>query len=180
MSKSPMRFHVLDGSRVSIDLRAAGLLRSLAHSPTLRVSPEAFEVALANGEAALVAQFRADAIEVPDGMSEGDGDKMRENLKSPDVLDAKRHPTVEFRGRYAGTIEGGTLAGELVVRGRPARVSMPVRVARQWETFAVDASWEGTLTGLGVKPYKALLGAIKLEDWIRLRLEVRFRELPDR
>jgi polyisoprenoid-binding protein YceI len=176
MSELPMRFHVLDGSRVLIDLRAAGLLRSLAHSPTLRVAPESFAVEFVNGEAALVARFRADAIEVPDGMSEGDRDKMRDNLKGPDVLDAKRHPTIEFRGRYAGTTEGGTLSGELVVRGQPTRVAMPVRVARQWETFAADASWEGTLTGLGVKPYKALLGAIKLEDWIGLRLEVRFRE----
>src|ERR1700723_689855 len=112
-----MRLHAIDGTRVFIDLRAGGLLRSLAHSPTLRASSDPFALDLAAAEAALSARFRVDAIELPDGMSDGDRDKMRDNLRSPEVLDAKRYPTIEFRGRYAGTIEGGTLAGELVVRG---------------------------------------------------------------
>jgi len=171
-----MRFHVLDGSRVFIDLRAGGLLRAIAHSPTLRATPEWFSLDLAGGEAAVSAHFRADAIAVPEDMFGPDRDKMRDNLTSTDVLDARRHPTIEFRGRYAGTTAGGALGGELVIRGVATRLSMPVRVARQWDALAAEASWEGTLTGLGVKPYKALLGAIKLEDWIRLRLEVRFQE----
>jgi hypothetical protein len=174
-----MRFQVLDSSRVFIDLRAAGLLRAMAHSPTLRAIPEPFALEFVEGAAVVSARFRVEAIELPEGMSAGDRHKMRENLLGPDVLDAARHPAVEFRGRYAGTTEAGTLSGDLVVRGVPARVSIPVRVARQWETFAADGAWQGTLGGLGVKPYRALLGAIKLEDWIGLRLETRFREASE-
>ena len=39
-------------------------------------------------------------------------------------------------------------------------------------------AWEGRLTDLGIKPFKALLGALKLEDWIRLRLEASLVRAP--
>jgi polyisoprenoid-binding protein YceI len=171
-----MRLHMVDGTRLFIELKAAGVLRALAHSPTLRVVPKPFAIDLADDQAAVAADFRADAIELPDDMSEGDREKMRDNMRSAEALDVRRFPTVAFRGRYTGSTEGGTLAGDLSIRGVAVRLSMPVRVQRQWDVFAAEASWEGPLTRLGVKPYKALLGAIKLEDWIRLRLEARFRE----
>ena len=47
------------------------------------------------------------------------------------MLDARRFPTIDFRGRYAGTLEWGTLSGDLHVRGAPRRVSMGVRVSRE-------------------------------------------------
>jgi polyisoprenoid-binding protein YceI len=172
-----MRLHLADGSRVFIDLKAAGLLKAMAHSPTLRATPDAFALDFADGQAIVGLRFPVASIAMPADMAEGDRVKMTDNLRGAEVLDARRYPAIDFRGRYTGSTEGGTLAGELVVRGVPARVSMPVRVQRQWDALAADASWQGTLTALGVKPYKALLGAIKLEDWIGLRFEVRFREL---
>jgi polyisoprenoid-binding protein YceI len=167
---------MVDGTRLFIELKAAGLLRAMAHSPTLRVVPERFELELEGDRAAVAVQFRAEAIELPDGMSDGDRAKMRDNLRGAEVLDARRYPTIDFRGRYDGTEQGGTLAGALVVRGAQASVSMPVRVQRQWDVFAAEASWQGPLTRLGIKPFRALLGAIKLEDWVALRVEARFRE----
>jgi polyisoprenoid-binding protein YceI len=171
-----MRLQMADGTHLFIDLKAAGMLKALAHSPTLRVVPEPFTVDVEGDQAVLAVECRVDAIELPDDLSDGDRDKMRENMRSAEVLDAKRFPSVAFRGRYTGNVEGGTLAGDLAIRGAAARVSMPVRVQRQWDMLVADASWEGPLTRLGVKPYKALFGAIKLEDWVRLRLHARFRE----
>jgi hypothetical protein len=48
---------------------------------------------------------------------------------------------------------------------------------RRAELLLATGAWEGRLTDLGVPPFKALLGAIRLEDWIRLRLEARFTAL---
>jgi polyisoprenoid-binding protein YceI len=99
---------------------------------------------------------------------------MRENTLGPEVLDAGHHPTLEFRGRYAGTRSSGTLEGELVVRGVPRRFSMGVEVAGSGGKLVATGVWEGRLTDLGIKPFKALLGALKLQDWIRLRLHAVF------
>jgi hypothetical protein len=41
-------------------------------------------------------------------------------------------------------------------------------------------AWEGRLTDLGIRPFKALLGAIKLEDWIAVRLDARFAAPAER
>jgi hypothetical protein len=91
------------------------------------------------------------------------------------VLDARRFPFIELRGRYEGTAEGGQLRGELTVRGQPRRVAMAVKAVKQWDVVVATGTWEGKLTDLGVKPFKALLGALKLENWLRIRMEARFR-----
>jgi polyisoprenoid-binding protein YceI len=177
-----MRPRLLDGSRVFIDLRATGMLRALAHSPTLTARPARVVVELdeAAGQGSVgvdigvEADFAVKSIEAPADISPGDGEKMVENLRGREVLDAGRFPTVGFQGRYTGTLDAGTLAGDLRVRGASHRLSIAVRVSRGEAGLAATGAWEGRLTDLGVKPFKALLGAIKLEDWIRFRIDVRF------
>jgi polyisoprenoid-binding protein YceI len=177
-----MRLTLQDGSRLLIDLRAAGLLRAVAHSPTLTAKPDRVAVDLADtsGEAEVEASFRVDVIEAPADIPSPDRSKMVENLRGREVLDARRFPTIDFRGRYAGTLDAGTLSGDLQVRGVPRRVSMSIRVAREAGALVATGAWEGRLTDLGIRPFKALLGAIKLEDHITLRLEMRFDPPPGR
>jgi hypothetical protein len=57
---------------------------------------------------------------------------------------------------------------------------MTVRVARDGERLTASARWDGKLTDLGVKPFKALLGALRLEDRVVLRLEARLLPAPSR
>jgi hypothetical protein len=171
-----MPIALLDQSRVLVDLRAAGLLRGLAHDPTLTARPGRVSVDTASGkiDSAVFAVFAVDAIEPPSGMSAADRDRMLENLRGRDVLDSARFPSIELSGRYRGTLDAGTLAGELVVRGVPRPISMAVIVTRATGKLVASGAWEGRLTTLGIKPFRALLGALKLEDWIRLRLEATF------
>jgi hypothetical protein len=171
-----MRLTWQDGSRLWIDLRATGLLRAVAHSPTLTARPDRVTVELADppNEADVEASFRADAIEAPADIPASDRSKMVENLRSRDVLDARHHPTIDFRGRYVGTLEAGTLSGDLRLRGAPRRLTMTIRVSRRDRALVATGAWEGRLTDLGIRPFKALLGAIKLEDRITLRLDMRF------
>ena len=55
---------------------------------------------------------------------------------------------------------------------------MDVRIARDGTTLAATGTWEGRLTDLGIKPFKALMGALRLQDWVRLTLDGRFVALP--
>jgi YceI-like domain len=173
-----MRLHFQDGSCVFVDLRATGLLRAIAHSPTLTARPERVVVELSEPPigAAVDATFRADAVEAPADIPASDREKMVDNLRAPEVLDAARHPTIEFHGRYEGNFEEGILSGDLRVRAVARRVSMRVHVSREAGVLVATGAWEGRLTDLGVRPFKALLGAIKLQDWIALRLHARFAE----
>jgi hypothetical protein len=166
-----------DAPCLLVDLRATGLLGSLGHDPTLSARAGRLEVEVGDGpvDLPLEVRFEAGAIEVPTDIPASDRVKMRENMLSSDVLDAARFPHLDFRGRYTGTLDRGTLSGELVVRGTPRALSMSVSVARSGERFVATGRWEGRLTALGIKPFKALLGALKLEDHAVLRLEAVLR-----
>jgi polyisoprenoid-binding protein YceI len=166
-----MRFELSPDSRVFIDLRAAGLLRAVGHDPTLAARPEPASIDLDDGQ--LVLRFAVADIEAPGEMTEPDRRKLLANLRGAEVLDADRFPAIELRARYEGTVDGGELRGDLVVRGQPRRVAMSLRTTRQWDVLVASGSWEGSLGDLGIKPFKALLGALRLKDWIRLRVEAR-------
>lgn len=181
-----MHLQLTADSRVCIDLRATGLLRAVGHDPTLVAvaGPCALDVSEAGAlEVPLFVSFRVDRIEPPLGLGASDRDKMRENLEGADVLDAKRFPTLDVRGKFVGSTEQGRVDGELVVRGVPRRLSFDVQIVRDSGRFVVNGSWDGRLTDLGIKPFRALLGALRLDDFIRLRLEAAFTErdaLPSR
>ena len=168
-----MRLELSADSVVLIDLRATGLLRAVGHDPTLTVHPAATTIDLDAGEVML--RFAVGDIAAPRDIPPSDQEKMVDNLRSAEVLDARRFPVVEVRGRYAGTVEGGKLEGELVVKGQPRRFAMDVHGERDGDGYRATGTWEGTLTQLGIKPFRALLGALKLEDWIRVRVEGRLK-----
>jgi hypothetical protein len=149
-----MRLDLSPESRVLVDLQATGLLKAVGHDPTLTAHPQATALDL---EAPLVVRFSVAGIEVPSDLSASDGSKMLENLRSREVLD------------------GGKLAGELRVKGEPRRFVMDVRATRDGDTLVAAGTWQGTLTELGIKPFRALLGALKLKDWIRLRVDARLK-----
>jgi hypothetical protein len=169
-----MRLELAPETRVLIDLRATGLLRAVGHDPTLSARPEPQPIDIGEGStvvASINVRFRADTIEPPEDIPASDRKKMRENMCSPEVLDASRFPTIDFLGRYVGTREQGTLSGGLWIRGASRPVSMGMDVLWGEGPIFARGTWEGRLTDLGIKPFRALLGTLKLEDWIRLRLQ---------
>lgn len=166
-------------SRVLIELRATGILRALGHDPSLVARPEPMPAPIDVGDGpldlAIDVRFAADRIEVPQDMSASDRDRMRDNLRE-DVLRTARFPWIEWHGRYAGTRAGGRLAGNLVLLGvaHPVALDVGVEAGRDDSVLAATGAWSGRLTDLGVKPFRALMGALRLEDWVRLRLESRW------
>jgi hypothetical protein len=172
-----MRLELAPESHVLIDLRATGLLRAVGHDPTLTARPEPLVLEVPEGDidVAVHAGFRVDAIEPPADIDAGDRERMRDNLRGRDVLDGARHPLVELRGQYSGTTERGRLHGQLAIRGALRPFGMDVRIEQEGAVLRATGAWEGRLTDLGIKPFKALMGALRLEDWIRLRLDTRFR-----
>jgi hypothetical protein len=171
-----MRLQLQADSRVLIDLRATGVLRAVGHDPTLIARPEAFAIEISSGnlELDVVAQFSVDRIEVPKEISLIERAQMRDNLRGRDVLDAKRFPTVVYRGRYLGSVDRGRLTGELTLLGTARPVEMEIGVVADAGMRRATGTWAGTLTQLGIRPFSALFGALKLQDWIRIRLEVAF------
>jgi hypothetical protein len=94
----------------------------------------------------------------------------REVLKNAhdEVLQVRRHPEIVFRGKAEPTADGWRVDGELTLVGRTDRVSVPARRADGRLTGRVDL----TPSRWGIKPYKAMLGTLRLQDRVTIEFDL--------
>lgn len=149
-----------------------GLLSSLGHDLELevtrfevRVDPDA-RVVEATFDAASLRVVRALRDGVETSVSEGDRTTIEENCRRS-VLDAERHPAIRYRSTCVTDAEGGfDVDGELTLRGRQRTVA--VRLRRTGDRYAAEVALHQP--DFGIRPYSALLGAIKVQPGVVVRL----------
>ncbi len=101
------------------------------------------------------------------GLSEGDKQKIRANMQN-EILYTARHPLITFTG--TARPRGGAIAvsGQLELVGRSAAVELTLRE----QGGRLRGEVELKPTRWGIKPYKALAGAIKLQDRLTIRVDL--------
>ena len=101
-------------------------------------------------------------------LSDGDKKKILANI-SDDVLASRRYPTVSFES--TGVREQGNtrvVIGNLTLHGQTRSVTATVREdGAHWTT---DVTLQQTQ--FGIKPYNALMGALKVKDDVRVTVRV--------
>jgi hypothetical protein len=148
-----------------------GLLSSVAHD--LRLSFGRFKIVL-EGEA-IEARFHLHELSV-DGAVEGGavrpyGAAERAEVErrvQREVLDTERFPTATFVGKAIQDVDGFAVSGELELKGR--KVPLAFRVRNDAGTYR--AAFEFEPSRWGISPFKAMLGAIRLKDRVRIELEL--------
>ena len=157
---------ITDGS-VQVFTFKEGLLSRVAHD--LRLTLGRFE--LTQEGDTIRGRFWPETLEVdgamqggrldPSGLKPKDKREIHQNMTRK-VLNTKRFPVVELEA----TRDGDRLQGQLTLNGRRNPITCAVR--------EVDGKITGRVTLVptrwGIAPYKALMGAIKLQD----RVEVAF------
>lgn len=148
----------------------AGLLSRVAHD--LRITVGDWSVNR-DGDA-VRARVVAASLSVDGAMRRGSLDagglspkdrRTIEKTAREELLQAGRHPEVTFDGR----VDGDALVGTLTLRGRGLPVRLPAE-RRADGTLHVDA--EIVPSRWGIAPYKALMGAIQLQDRVRVVADV--------
>lgn len=148
-----------------------GLLARLAHD--LRLTLRRFEIRR-DGQA-LTGRFWPASLAVdgavgrdgqvdPSTLSAGDKDKIHRNM-TDEILHTERHPEVTFTGRL---VDATTAEGELTLAGKtcPIRATFRAQAGRlRGEVTLTPSRW-------GIAPYKALAGAIKLQDRVLVTLDL--------
>lgn len=147
-----------------------GLLARLAHD--LRFTLRRFEIVREG--AAVRGRFWPDTLLLDgavgrDGhvdthrLDAGDAAKIRRNI-AEDILHTAQHPEVSFEGSLQGT----TADGRLTMAGRTCPLRVPLRVAGdrlRGEITLTPSLW-------GIPPFKAVAGAIKLQDRVVVTLDL--------
>jgi polyisoprenoid-binding protein YceI len=157
-----------------------GVLSAVAHDLRLRV--ERFSITIDEAAGTVEARFSAGSLRVDCAMKGGreDFDALSDRNKreiegniADDVLHARRHPEIVFRST---TLEGGgvgegderCIEGTLALHGR----ERPLRVTARRQAGRWTAEIELSQPDFGIKPYSAMLGTLKVQPTVRVRVSV--------
>lgn len=158
--------------RIDVLTFKEGILSKVAHDLSLRVG--SFELAT-DGER-VEGKFRLTSLGVEGvmnrgvldshGVSEGDRREIEGNIQNK-ILRTKEYPEATFSGRARKGEGRHALSGTLTLAGKARDIELEVREA--------DGHWRGEVelvpSRWGIQPYKALLGAIKLQDRVVVRFD---------
>jgi polyisoprenoid-binding protein YceI len=168
---------VLRDADVACDLftRREGALASVGHDLHLRAARATFTFDLAAGTLDAVIDAAAIAVvcaregdrDAPGALSESDRRKIDAALRD-DVLCARRHPEVRVRARFTREGDRVTLDGTLSIASveRPLRAEARLEGGRWCLAHTVDQR------DFGIKPFSALLGALKVRRDVTVRLAI--------
>lgn len=150
-----------------------GLLSRVAHDLRLRL--ERFEVRIDG--VGVEAVFWPDSLRVDGAMKDGrldesalsgsDKAEIQDNIQKK-ILHTAEHPQARFSGTAEPEDAGHRVRGELELVG--TRVPLELRVTRRDGTFLGEV--ELVPSRWGIAPFKALMGAIKLQDRVLVRFEL--------
>lgn len=157
-----------------VQVHKEGALSALGHDLDLRVGR--FSVEVADGSR-VRASFDVDSIRVVtatragepiDALSANDREKIEALIRN-DILEASRFSEVVFESSEVGTSEfGRVVRGRLTLHGVTRPVEARSRIQGEVETFRTRIHQPG----FGIKPYRAMLGALRVQADVFVLLSV--------
>jgi polyisoprenoid-binding protein YceI len=155
------------------------LAGSVRIGPTLEASSVEIGVPVASltvDEPALRAQAGADfAAAVPDSARSG----TRTNMLGPALLDAANFERISLHSTGVTAAPGGALLDlEVTVKGKSTLLHVPVAILRDPGRIVADGELELRQTALGLEPFSVLMGALQVEDAMKLRFHIVARRAP--
>jgi len=153
-----------------------GLLSAVAHDLKLEVTR--FTLDVDNAMTSVTGVFEAssirvlcavkDGIDAPSTLSERDKRDIQGNIEK-DVLEVRKHAHVRFHSTAVEREgDGFRVRGRLEIKGKSREVSCDVR--------SIGPDWVCEITlhqpDFGIKPFSAMLGAMKIKPDVDVRLSV--------
>jgi polyisoprenoid-binding protein YceI len=153
------------GAEVLVYTYREGLLSAIGHDLCLRVTRFSVEI---GADDAITAELDAGSLRATGAISQGDARKIEGNA-AHDVLSARRYPTIQFAStRVVRDGERARVEGELTLHG----VKRPLA----FDAFADGEAWRADVRldqrDFGIKPYTAMLGALRVRADVLVRLKV--------
>ena len=107
--------------------------------------------------------------ELPDGAIEA----TRENLLSPEVLDAANHPTIQIRSLgLIGPEFQPDLDVRIILRGEQRDLTVPISLDLNGDTLIATGRFSFLQSDFGIEPFSALGGALAVGDEVLVRFRV--------
>lgn len=153
-----------------------GVLSAVAHD--LRIRVERFTIDVDEAAGTVTATFSAGSLRVDCAMKNGRedfdalSDRNRREIEGSiagDVLNARRYPEIVLRStRVEGQDDERRIEGTLSLHG----AERPLRATARREAGKWVAEVELRQPDFGIKPYSAMLGTLKVQPVVRVRVSV--------
>jgi YceI-like protein len=155
-----------------------GLLSPVAHDLRLRVTR--FQIQVEVDEASLEASFDTSSlcvdtpmkngVENPGALSVADMRKIAEQIRE-EVLHSERYPQARFRSHALNARPDGgyDLSGELTLHG----VTRPLVAATRADGLGQRLEVTLHQPDFGIRPYRAMLGTLKIQSDVKIRIALR-------
>ncbi|MFW6053441.1 MAG: YceI family protein [Persicimonas sp.] len=159
-----------------------GVASAMGHD--LAIEATDFSVEVDEDDGSIEAEFAADSLQVRHAMDDGepqpgkppakDKKKIARNIRK-DVLETKRFPVITFRSTAVAARDGVLdVEGVLGLHGVEQTISFEAR--------AVDGATRACVSinqpDFDITPYKALLGALKIEPKVDVKIELPYEVAP--
>jgi polyisoprenoid-binding protein YceI len=118
------------------------------------------------------------SADFPPDVSESAKEGTRHNMLGPALLAAEQYPEIVLEALGLAAAEGGAVLARIQcsVRGGAHTISVPVRYERGEGTLTVSGETRLRQSDLGLTPFSALLGALQVQDEMRISFRIVARE----
>ena len=115
----------------------------------------------------------AEGDEFPGHLKPKDIDGTRDNMLGRKLLDASRFPDIVVTCQRIGELDGVRVAELLVtLKGVEWPLQVPVDVAEENGKLTVRGSFPLSHQQIGLKPFKAALGALRVRNEMQIKFEI--------
>jgi len=177
-----------EGTQVVIRVFRAGALERLGHNHIISATQIDGTVVVdgAGGRSSFVLRVPVATLVVDDPelrRQAGDGfagtpsaadiEGTRDNLLGPRVLDAAAYPLITVRGSTEGETSSSAASVRFEVKQEGVEKIVPIEALVTDQAISVSGELELSHEELGLRPFRALLGAIRVAELIEVSFEIR-------
>lgn len=188
-TNDPVQYRIdSESSWLRVLVYRGGILRGLGHNHVISLNDLAGTVTVPRDplQATLMLEFRvADLLvdEVESRLLEGADFRgqisekaiagTRTNMLGKKLLQAEQFPSIQIRtGRITGSMSNMDIEATVVVKGVEFAVVFPARVKLSNESFVATGEAEIRHAEIGLSPFKAVLGTLRVRDTLLLKYEI--------
>ncbi|MEM7278945.1 MAG: YceI family protein [Pseudomonadota bacterium] len=103
-----------------------------------------------------------------------DRDGTRTNMLSPNLLNGERYPRIAVQShRISGTWPNLTAELSVSIAGTTQRLTVDANLKRSGNGIEISSAFAVTHAEIGLQPFSAMLGALKVRDTLDIELHIR-------
>ncbi|MDY6947240.1 MAG: YceI family protein [Pseudomonadota bacterium] len=116
---------------------------------------------------------RAAGSDFPPEIPAADKEGTRKNMLRKDVLDAENYPQVTVKSAaVAGSIQAAKITARITIKDATREVIVPTSIVVNGSRLTASGEFEIRQTDFGMKPFSVALGALEVQDPLRIRFNL--------